>query len=234
MCVWLSQRQTLFRSSGTDPGNHKNTHPVCTGGWGGSSPNGSEGCARSSSWVLCCFGDVTSSPGSTRTECCCCWYRSPEGDVLLLLGRPRRSEPAGRRLVCLPLVLKGDSCGAALDFPEILVPSGDKMRRPDSCLGLQTWSFLSRVCRMDEVCTTDASAHQQPQHPAAAGAHQQARSQPQAVQTGGGELQHPRRHPNPPGSTETRPLGFHLACFTLDFLSFRIMDSEQPHAFPAS
>lgn len=40
---------------------------------------------------------------------------------------------------------------------------------------------------MDQVRSADAGAHQQPQHAAAAGAHRQARSHPQAVQTGGGE-----------------------------------------------
>lgn len=40
---------------------------------------------------------------------------------------------------------------------------------------------------MDQVRQADAGAHQQPQHAAAAGAHRQTRSHPQAVETGRGE-----------------------------------------------
>lgn len=50
--------------------------------------------------------------------------------------------------------------------------------------------LLSDSCRMDQVCPADTSTHQQPQHAAAAGTHQQTRSQPQTVETGGGELIH--------------------------------------------
>lgn len=79
---------------------------------------------------------------------------------------------------------------SAAFVPQIDDESGeDAASRP--CL--LTWPFLSRPRRMDKVRAADAGAHQQPQHPAAAGAHQQTRGQPQAVPTGGGELQHARK-----------------------------------------